>query len=223
VVSELYVMSHEDGQPLSVSAGLPTVLSSSWSVDSRRLVFETVNTTSAQPSGWIKELGIHVANADGSGKRMLTNRTERFRSLVTGLDMVVHEPVWSSGGRIAFVSVRDGLPQIYSMSADGGDQTQLTSMGRNQGPRWSPDGRRIAFLTDRDGPMQIHVMDADGSGQMRLSRAAAVGKPMWAPDSRRLAYTSASKRFNPLDPSSMGAVHVVNADGTRDTRLVPRP
>jgi TolB protein len=220
VVSELHVRSSEDAQPVSISTGLPTVLSFSWSADSRHLVFETHHVTSAQPSGWLNELGIHVAAADGSGKRRLTGRTERAGSL--GLDLINYEPVWSSGGRVAFVSVRDGLPQIFSMSADGGGQAQLTLSGRNQGPSWSPDGRRIAFLTDRDGAMQVHVMDADGSGRMRLSRSAAVGKPVWAPDGRRIAYTSAAKKFNPLDPSSMGAVHTVNTDGTGDTKLMPR-
>lgn len=57
-------------------------------------------------------------------------------------------PRWSpDSNRLAFISDRDGEPQIYIINANGGEPTRLTS---HKSPvidfEWSPDGRRIAFL-----------------------------------------------------------------------------
>jgi TolB protein len=47
-------------------------------------------------------------------------------------------PVWAPDGRhIAFVSDRSGTRQIYLMLADGTNQRQVSSAGRNISPAWS--------------------------------------------------------------------------------------
>jgi len=47
-------------------------------------------------------------------------------------------PVWAPDGRhIAFVSDRSGTRQIYLMLADGTNQRQISSSGRNTSPAWS--------------------------------------------------------------------------------------
>jgi Tol biopolymer transport system component len=82
-------------------------------------------------------------------------------------------------GTIAFGSDRDDPEfEIYVMKADGTGTTQLTStLGSNDFPAWSPDGRQIAFDTDRDGPgftnVEIYVMNADGTEVTRLINNAA--------------------------------------------------
>ena len=61
-------------------------------------------------------------------------------------------PGASTDGKIAFVSSREGSPEIYIMNADGSGQTRLTNNPADvQEPGWSPDGRRIAFVSNRDG------------------------------------------------------------------------
>ncbi|MBL8056132.1 MAG: S9 family peptidase, partial [Anaerolineales bacterium] len=59
-------------------------------------------------------------------------------------------PRWSPDGRrLAFVSARDGKPQIYLIDVDGGEARALTSQPNGAAdPTWSPDGRRLAFLSD---------------------------------------------------------------------------
>lgn len=76
--------------------------------------------------------------------------------------------------KIAFMSLRDGNPEIYVMNVDGSEQTRLTNhpASDNQ-PVWSPDGSKIAFSSERDGNVEIYVMNADGSGQRRLTNHPA--------------------------------------------------
>jgi hypothetical protein len=89
----------------------------------------------------------------------------------------------SSYYRLAFDTTRDGQPEIYSMNADGTDQTNLThNPGYDLGPFWSPDGQRIAFITYRDGNAEIYVMNADGTHQINASHNPAVDTdPSWPP------------------------------------------
>ncbi len=64
-------------------------------------------------------------------------------------------PARTANGKIAFVSFRDGDPEVYTMNPDGTQPTRLTF---NAGPSpelpfldfwpsWSPDGARIVFTS----------------------------------------------------------------------------
>ncbi|MYD09475.1 MAG: S9 family peptidase [Chloroflexi bacterium] len=60
---------------------------------------------------------------------------------------------WSPDGKsIAFISNRDGKPQLYLLPADGGEARQLTRFKRGAGGglAWSPDGGKIAFCAKPD-------------------------------------------------------------------------
>jgi tetratricopeptide (TPR) repeat protein len=73
------------------------------------------------------------------------------------------------GNKIAFMSIRDGNWEIYSMNTDGRGLKRLTSNGVNDGlPTFSPDGQFIAFVSDEGGQWAIWVMNADGSGRQKL-------------------------------------------------------
>jgi TolB protein len=49
-------------------------------------------------------------------------------------------PAWSPDGKkIAFLSERDGNPEIYVINADGSAQTRLTNNpGEDGDPAWEP-------------------------------------------------------------------------------------
>ena len=97
------------------------------------------------------------------------------------------------GKRIAFVSDRDGNPEIYVMDTDGGNLQNLTdNPAVDHSPSWSPDGKRIAFVSDRDGnPNEIYVMDTDGGNLQNLTNNPADDDgPSWSPDGKHIAFVS---------------------------------
>jgi Tol biopolymer transport system component len=101
-------------------------------------------------------------------------------------------PSWSpDGAQLAFVSTRDGNPEIYVMQADGTQPRRLTyDRDRESRPVWSPDGRRLAFESVSDGARRIYVMDVETRTRVMAEQGASatgVG-PIWSPDSTRLAY-----------------------------------
>jgi eukaryotic-like serine/threonine-protein kinase len=74
----------------------------------------------------------------------------------------VTNPDFSPDGRhVVFASSRSGTPEIWMANPDGGDLTQLTTLGlaRNGIPRWAPDSRRVAFFARMPDEPQIYVID----------------------------------------------------------------
>ena len=94
-------------------------------------------------------------------------------------------PVFSPDGKqIAFMSARDGNPEIYVMNADGANVRRLTNHpAGDTTPTWSPSGAQIAFTSDRTGKPQIYIMSAvDGSNLRRLTLAESeADRPTWSP------------------------------------------
>jgi Tol biopolymer transport system component len=122
-------------------------------------------------------------------------------------------PVWRAKADIVFVSDRDGNSEIYTMTADGSNQTRLTFDKAIDGfPAWSPDGSMIAFESERSGNYEVYVMNADGSDQRNITRDRSLDSaPSWSPDGSRIAFVS--NREGNFD------VFVMNADGSDQTRL----
>jgi len=93
--------------------------------------------------------------------------------------------LWPDGRRVAFVSARTGVPEVWTADADGGRLTRLTHLAAHAAhPRVSPDGRSVAFLAWADGAHHLHVAAADGGPPRRL--APADGPPRWTRDGRAL-------------------------------------
>lgn len=128
------------------------------------------------------------------------------------------DAAWSADGRrIAFMSERDGNPEIYRMNADGSAPTRLTfDPAVDADPTFSPDGRRLAFTSTRDGNPEIYVMADDGSGQTRLTfDPAADQQADWSPDGTRIAFESTRDGNH--------EIYAMNADGGAVTNLTVSP
>jgi Tol biopolymer transport system component len=77
---------------------------------------------------------------------------------------------WSPDGKtLAFVGLRKGDFDIYTIPTAGGEETRLTTAkGLDDGPEYSPDGKYIYFNSERTGHMQIWRMKPDGSEQEQV-------------------------------------------------------
>jgi Tol biopolymer transport system component len=133
----------------------------------------------------------------------------------------------STGGRVAFVSDRDGNYEIYTMSTDGRHLARLTNHSASDiDPAWSPDGQRIAFVSKRDGNDEIYVMNADGSNLKRLTNFPGKDlSPSWSPDGNQIAFHSDrdEPNLNSCNQACNWDIYVMNADGTDVTRLTDHP
>jgi TolB protein len=116
---------------------------------------------------------IYVMRADGSEVRRVTFEGNYNTS-----------PVWSpSGDRIAFSGRRGGKNQICIVKPDGSGLTQLTDVGNNEDPSFSPDGRYLAFTSDRDRTKGVYIMRANGESQERVTpKDLKAFGPRWSPN-----------------------------------------
>ena len=123
-----------------------------------------------------------VVCRDGSSLFLLTDGGEKA--------LVEESSGWNtmgsfdpSGKLLAFMSNRDGNPEIYLKSMTTGKITRLTdSEAYDSHPRFSNDGKRIVFLSDRqDHTNRLYSMNCDGSQLELLTPKNAVSEGMWLP------------------------------------------
>src|SRR2546429_5895686 len=96
------------------------------------------------------------------------------------------------GKKVAFVSERSGISQIWICDSDGRNPLQLTSFGGPHGagsPSWSPDGRLIAFDCGATGLQDIFMISAEGGSPRRLTDGNANNVvPTWSRDGQWIYY-----------------------------------
>jgi Tol biopolymer transport system component len=103
------------------------------------------------------------------------------------------EPAVSPDGKeIAFVSSREGDPEIYVMRADGTGERRITAFYQeDREPRWSPDGKWLSFVSNREGHDRYYLVHPDGTELRALSGPAFKDDERelaWSPDSQKVAF-----------------------------------
>jgi len=112
---------------------------------------------SSSPEG--KASMVHVVPITGGEARLVT---DKYPSYFHG---------WSPDGKtLIYTAQRNEVYDIYSISVNGGKETQLTNArGLDDGSEYSPDGKYIYFNSTRTGTMQIWRMKPDGSQQEQIT------------------------------------------------------
>ena len=116
-------------------------------------------------------------------------------------------------GLLAFLSNRDGAWNLWAMSPQGTDLTQLTQTGGlTSRPNWSLDGQRIAYSAYASGGYQVFVADRDGGNPQQLTNTTATDwEAWWSPDGQQLAFASTR--------SGESEIYTMLADGS-DQRII---
>lgn len=118
----------------------------------------------------------------------------------------------TSSNDIAFWVISNGDTEVYTMKADGSNQTNLSNSTSSFDllPDWSPDGSRIAF-TKGNG---IWVMNADGSNKIQLTNPVnneGDERPSRSPNGSKIAFVR--------ENANGGDIWVMNADGSNQVKL----
>ena len=105
-------------------------------------------------------------------------------------------PQYSTDGRrIAFLSDRSGIRQLYLCDADGSNLLQLTSFETGVEapyPGWSPDGEGLLFtVVNGEGNSDVFEIDVQSGETRRLTTGAAADfHPRWSQDGKTIYFAS---------------------------------
>ena len=205
-LNQMYMVSAAGGSPTKFLAGVDAE-EPRWSPDGSRLLFRSL-------------LSIWTVNANGTGKRQVTNDTL----------LVFTSASWSPDGRrIAFEAARQDenfsfiSDDLYLINATGGAPISLSAgldVGGVRSVAWSPDGSRIACITTvSDDPVpKLVTISPDGRTLTVLRDSAGTyGLISWSPDGTKLAVGIEDVAV--LPPPEFGfpetdVIYIMNADGT---------
>ncbi len=122
------------------------------------------------------------------------------------------ELTWAPDSRrLVYVSDRDGTRHLFTYDFGAGRELQLTAgPGRDDVPRFSPDGKWVAF--ERNS-RELRVIDPASKEEKLVATATFDSPPfvdardvIWSPDSRYLAYlTAAAKAFQNVEIAAVPA------------------
>lgn len=170
---DLYVMDADARNPRRITTDPGSEGEPVWTPDGSRLIY------TATPAGGLPQL-VSI-RADGTDPRAITSSAGGNRSADVSPD----------GRRLAFVSLRDGNPEIYETDIGGGDARRITKTSdKEASPRYLPNGDLI-FIVDKGSKARVMRLPAGGVVAIQV---AEIDQPVVAldvsRDGERLAYVA---------------------------------
>jgi Tol biopolymer transport system component len=166
-----------DGKPVELTPLHPESFVPQFTPDGKTIVF-------------IRRDGdVYRVDCDGKNLRRLTegNRYVEFKLSPKDQHGSTDSPNISPDGKqIAYIAVKDGVPNVCTMNIDGTEKQQITHRKAACGRvRWSPTGAHLAFVSFEGRYPQLFVIPAAGGEPRQLTRLdGAVYHVNWIPQER---------------------------------------
>lgn len=208
--------------------GIRSVSSPRFSPDGKRVAFVI---RSADLKRDVFDSNVYIVSADGGEPLQFTTSQAEDT-----------DPQWSPDGRwLAFVSRRDGVPQVYVIPTSGGEATAVTRFeGGASSPRFALDGDRIVVAVPdspsaaspalpsgvsvrRDRTLQhLWIASASGSEPVRLTEGDFDDSdPRWSPDGQEIVFVS--NRSQDPETNANTDLWVIPVKGGKPRQLTSNP
>jgi TolB protein len=97
-----------------------------------------------------------------------------------------------NGSRIAFVSERNGTPDLFVIGADGRNELQLTHTPEHESPiGWTGDGKQILFSVFANDRSTLYAIDPDGRNQHQIGSYSG-RSVVPSPDGKQVLFATGS-------------------------------
>jgi len=108
-------------------------------------------------------------------------------------------PVLVDVEKIAYTTIEEDQPTLWTMNTDGTERVRLTTIGTSSWhPLWSPNGKILAFLsTANDGKVNLYAIQKGSTQLTQITSWEDMPKPnpaflqapfSWSPKSDQIAY-----------------------------------
>jgi len=154
-----------------------------WYPDGSRIVF----TSGLNPGGMVS-----LSPDGGFPQRLPFDLGGTGHFLMPNLPTVSPDGCW-----IAYISNKNGAPEMWAWSVEDGRDIRLTRLGgRINAFSWSPDSRWIAFSGDVYGNYDIWKVSVPDGEAVRLTWESVYEVyPTWTPDSRHVLFIRMDERW----------------------------
>ncbi len=180
-INDIWIVAAQGGTPLQLTHDRFDNVEPRWSPDGKYIVFSSQRSD----LDWFCKDICFVAASSGSVVELTSGELVRDRF-----------PRWSpSGDRVFFLSDRSGYDEVWSVSLDGQEASQITeATGQDKGDfALSPDGDWLAYESTRGANVDIMVMPVSGGDAAKLSSGDGVSVwPSWSPDGKMVLFSGSS-------------------------------